>query len=106
MIVGRALSARVRDEREAALALLEFVGKRGYFCTVAKLTAWTTVILGTLVLATLILARWISEPFVTLAVFTMAFAVAYSRLLYRELDKLKDEIDCLSELKKAYEKIF
>lgn len=105
IVIGRIATARVQDEREAALALSEFVSRRGYFCTVAQLTVEALILFGALTSATLFMGMWIPELYVRVVVFMTAFALIYSRLVNRELRKLKYEIECFDELKRAYEKI-
>ena len=103
--VGRLRMSDIRDEREAALALMEFVHRRGGFCTAASLTVKAVALLGVLSFAVLMLTPLLPEFHMRLALLLTLFALLYSWMVGRELDQLRRELELLEELKKSYEKI-
>jgi len=103
--VGRLRTSDIRDEREAALALMEFVHRLGGFCTAASLTVKAVVLLGVLSFAVLMLTPLLPEFYMRLALLLILFAPLYSWIVNRELDQLRRELELLEELKKSYEKI-
>lgn len=104
-VMGRRRIKAIRDEREAALALMEFVHERRHFCTAADLTVKAVALMGVLSFLSLLMSLLIPEAEVRLALLLALFAALYSRMVGRELKRLRRELELEEELKKSYEKI-
>ncbi len=106
ILVGRLTVRRYRDEKEAALALIQMAHERGAFCVKAELTAravayWLVSLLTALTLLLLLqMPLYIAFP-VSLALFVFL----YFRALDDILTSATQELELVHRMKKAYEEI-
>ncbi|AFA39696.1 hypothetical protein Pogu_1669 [Pyrobaculum oguniense TE7] len=91
---------------EAALALMEFVHRRGYFCTAAGLAAMSVALLAVTWLAAVLLSGFLRLDYPAMyIVATALFVTAFDYYVDRELKRLRQDLELVEKLKTSYEKV-
>lgn len=104
-IIARRRVYKLRDEDEAILAYVEFVGRHGYFCAVAKLTVEALALFGASVAFAVVASIFFRDAYLSLAYGIALFAVLYSWTVSKELERLKKDLELLAKVKRSYERI-
>lgn len=104
-IIARRFVRKVANEKEAALALMQFIAERPYFCTVAELTTRAIAIFAASIGAAAAASIWLKDSYVSIAIALTLFAVAYARLTGRELKKMVEEFQLAEKFREAHEEI-
>jgi len=104
-IIARRRLLRVMGEQEAALALMELVSRDPYFCTAAELTVKAVALFGAALLLAIVAGYWLRDTIFGVALSLTLFTLLYSRATGRELKKLREELEFVEKMKKAYEEV-
>lgn len=105
-VIARRKVLGLRNETEAALALMEFVHRRGYFCTAAGLTAMSVALMAVTWLAAVLLSGFLRLDYPAMyIVATALFVTAFYYYVDRELKRLRQDLELVEKLKTSYERV-
>jgi len=103
-VIARRKLLKIMGEQEAALALMELVSKDPYFCTAAELTVRAIALFGASLLVAMVASYWLRNTIGIVLSLTL-FTLLYSRATGRELKRLREELELVERMKKAYEEV-
>jgi tRNA U34 5-methylaminomethyl-2-thiouridine-forming methyltransferase MnmC len=103
--IARRKLLKIMGEEEAALALMELVSRNPYFCTAAELTVKAIALFGASLSAAVAAGLWFRNEMFGIVLSLTLFALLYSRATGRELKRLREELELVEKMKKAYEEV-
>lgn len=104
-VIARRRLHRLMGEREAALAFMELVSRDPYFCTVAELTVRAIALFGASLSVAIMASYWLRNTMFGIILSLTLFTFIYSRAAGRELKRLREELELVKNMKKAYEEV-
>lgn len=102
-VAGRIQARRVKDDREALLALMQIAHERGAFCVKAELVARAFAYFG---ISIVVMVLTLRLPFpLSLPLSAGVFVILYSRFVSRMIETIAEELEYVRKLREKYEEL-